>query len=87
MTKLARVLVAGRYAYDISGTVPEVLMLHPRTGKIVRECDVRWPDDYGPHEVARNLRAWYGKDARARAVELGAWEAAMLLEERSYGDA
>jgi hypothetical protein len=60
----------------------EVLTLHPKTGNLVRESSLRWPEDYPAREVADNLRDWYGVDARKRAVELGVWEAAMLLEER-----
>lgn len=71
------------YAYAVKDGVPEVLTCHPKTGKIVPQSSIRWPQDFPIKEVARNLRAWYGqKEGRARAVALGAWEAAMLLEER-----
>lgn len=76
------IVLAGGYAYDISGGAAELLTIHPRTGRLVRESSLRWPEDYPPREVAQNLRAWYGPGARARAVTMGAWEAAMLLEER-----
>lgn len=70
------------HAYDLRGGRPELLTLHPKTGKMVHQSSVRWPDDYPPEEVARNLRKWYGADAKKRAAALGAWEAVMLLEER-----
>jgi hypothetical protein len=69
------------YAYVLDGSDVNRLTLHPSTGKLVRECDVRWPEDYSPREVAQNLRNWYGKSARKRAAALGAWEAEMILAE------
>jgi hypothetical protein len=77
------IVFEGNYAYAVDGSQVNVLTLHPKTGKLIRESSLRWPNDYSAHEVASNLRSWYGPGARMRAVSLGAWEAAMLLEEVS----
>lgn len=79
---MTEIVLAGGYAYALDGGNASVLTIHPKTGKLVRESSLRWPDDYPAREVANNLRSWYGPGARSRAVALGAWEAAMLLEEK-----
>lgn len=76
-------IIIGGYAYVRDGKSLSRATLHPKTGQLVRESDVCWPDDYPPETIAKNLLDWYGPTkAHRRAVELGAWEAAMILEER-----
>jgi len=79
------IVLTDKYAYDYDTTTDrvEVLTLHPLTGRIVRQSSLRFPEDYPPHEVARSLLKLHGREqARKYAVAWGAWEAAMLLEER-----
>jgi hypothetical protein len=76
------IILDGTYAYHTSQDGIARLTIHPKTGRLVKESSLQWPEDYPPKEVAYNLRCWYGPGARTRAIELGAWEAAMILEEK-----
>ncbi len=67
--------------YEVREGHLDQLTIHPRTGKVVRESTIRFPEDYPAREVAHVLRESYGRDARRKAAEWGWWEAELLLAE------
>jgi hypothetical protein len=68
------------HVHALENGVPSRLTLHPRTGRLVRERDLKWPDDYPAREVAQVLLMGETREhAYKRALELGRTDAAELL--------
>jgi len=48
---MTEIVLAGPYAYALDGGNASVLTIHPKTGKLVRQSSLRWPDDYPAREL------------------------------------